>query len=186
MNIIEAFPRNFKELRNKFGYTQLEVADKLEVAPQTISKYEKGIAFPPGEKIQAILDLFKISPNELFRSEEGTLLDKLEERVKVHVELYMEYKKFNYGNERFNKFETPNDFMRYMNEEYLNDIEVIMADYFNEQLSVRKELNPIFSRKKHQDFLEIEKQIEIKLRDEYVKWNEVSGEEHAESDLLDE
>lgn len=53
------FGENLKAMRKKKGYTQEELAIKLNVVRQTISKWEKGLSVPDAEilcKIAEILD----------------------------------------------------------------------------------------------------------------------------------
>lgn len=41
-----SFSENVVKLREKKGYTQAELANKLEVAQPTLAQYEKGIKLP--------------------------------------------------------------------------------------------------------------------------------------------
>lgn len=186
MSITNAFPVNFYNLRKKFGYTQAEIATKLDVAPQTIYKYEKGIAFPPGDKIQVILELFRVSPNELFCPEEKTPLDKLEWRVKEHVELMQSYKTFNFSHEKFAQFESPTDYLRFKNEECLDDIDKIIAEYLAEQIEVRKELDPILRKKANSELLEIEQQFYDEVSSEFYRENKERIDDMFRNELLDD
>lgn len=53
-----SFPDRLKELREKAGMTQMELAEKLGVAKGTIGNYEAGGRMPNNEKLEAIADLF--------------------------------------------------------------------------------------------------------------------------------
>ena len=56
---------NIKQLRKAKGLSQEELAAKLGVVRQTISKWEVGDSTPEMEKLIAISDLFGISLDEL-------------------------------------------------------------------------------------------------------------------------
>lgn len=62
----ENFQESLKQLRIKRNLTQDELGTKLGVSGQTIYKYENGVTFPPPEKIEKILQFFRVDPNVLF------------------------------------------------------------------------------------------------------------------------
>ena len=53
------------KLRKKAGLSQEEVADKLNVTRQTVSKWETDASLPDFDKIVPLCNLFKIESNEL-------------------------------------------------------------------------------------------------------------------------
>lgn len=59
------FHNKLYELRKQRGLSQEELACKLNVSRQTVSKWELGDATPEMEKLVAISDLFEISLDEL-------------------------------------------------------------------------------------------------------------------------
>ena len=59
------FNNRLYELRKQRGFSQEELAGKLNVSRQTISKWEVGDSTPDMEKLMAISDLFDISLDEL-------------------------------------------------------------------------------------------------------------------------
>lgn len=59
------FHQKLYDLRKKSGYSQEELANKLNVSRQTVSKWELGESNPDMEKLVAISDLFEISLDEL-------------------------------------------------------------------------------------------------------------------------
>lgn len=56
-------------LRKKLGYTQEELADKLNVSRQSISKWESGHSIPDIDKIMIMAKLFSVSIDYLLRDE---------------------------------------------------------------------------------------------------------------------
>lgn len=60
---------NIYNLRVKRGYTQEQLAAKLNVSRQTIYKWEANIAIPRADHVMQIVQLFKISYDELFTGE---------------------------------------------------------------------------------------------------------------------
>ncbi|HRR75381.1 MAG TPA: helix-turn-helix transcriptional regulator [Ruminococcus sp.] len=59
------FNNKLYELRKQKGLSQEELANRLNVSRQTISKWEVGDSTPDMEKLIAISDLFEISLDEL-------------------------------------------------------------------------------------------------------------------------
>jgi len=60
---------NLYYLRKHDKITQEELADKLGVSRQSVSKWETGEAYPETEKLIALCDLFHVSLDELVRGE---------------------------------------------------------------------------------------------------------------------
>ncbi|MBR6151446.1 MAG: helix-turn-helix transcriptional regulator [Lachnospiraceae bacterium] len=61
------FNNKLYELRKKRGYSQEELANRLNVSRQTVSKWEVGESTPDMEKLVAISDLFEVSLDELVK-----------------------------------------------------------------------------------------------------------------------
>lgn len=85
------FNNKLYELRKKRGYSQEELANRLNVSRQTISKWEVGESAPDMEKLVAISDLFEVSLDELVK-------DKVPEQAQpqeqiVRSEFYSDLKK---------------------------------------------------------------------------------------------
>lgn len=84
------FNNKLYELRKQKGFSQEELANRLNVSRQTISKWEVGESTPDMEKLVAISDLFGVSLDEL-------VLDKAPEKAEaseqiVRSELYSDIK----------------------------------------------------------------------------------------------
>ena len=61
------FNNKLYELRKKRGYSQEELANRLNGSRQTVSKWEVGESAPDMEKLVAISDLFEVSLDELIK-----------------------------------------------------------------------------------------------------------------------
>lgn len=61
-----SFGENFKKLRLRANLTQEEVADKLIIARQTISKWERDVSLPPLDLIVPITKILKCTIEEIF------------------------------------------------------------------------------------------------------------------------
>lgn len=59
------FSENLKTIRSKKGLTQAELAIRLNVVRQTISKWEKGLSVPDADMLIKIAELFEISVSDL-------------------------------------------------------------------------------------------------------------------------
>ncbi len=51
--------------RTKCGLSQLDIAEKLDVSRQSVSKWENGVATPELEKVVKLAELFGITLDEL-------------------------------------------------------------------------------------------------------------------------
>lgn len=63
------FGENLKTIRKTKGYTQEELAIKIHVVRQTISKWEKGLSVPDADTLSKLADVLEISVSELLGSE---------------------------------------------------------------------------------------------------------------------
>ncbi|MBE5924881.1 MAG: helix-turn-helix transcriptional regulator [Lachnospiraceae bacterium] len=84
------FNNKLYELRKQKGFSQEELASRLNVSRQTVSKWEVGESAPDMEKLIAISDLFEISLDELVKGETPKQSDVSEQVVKS--ELYSDIK----------------------------------------------------------------------------------------------
>jgi len=64
------FRERLKQERTKKGWSQEELAEKLHVSRQSVSKWENGQNYPNIELIIRISDLFGVTIDELLRSDE--------------------------------------------------------------------------------------------------------------------
>ena len=64
-----AFSEKLYQLRRQSGLSQEQLAEKLNVSRQAISKWESGQSFPEAEKLLAISDYFQVSLDGLMKDE---------------------------------------------------------------------------------------------------------------------
>lgn len=72
------FGDNLKTIRKANGYTQEELAIKLNVVRQTVSKWEKGLSVPDADTLCKIADALETSISELLGSEINTEINRNE------------------------------------------------------------------------------------------------------------
>lgn len=56
---------NIKTLRKQKGYTQEELAARINVVRQTVSKWEKGLSVPDAEALQRLAEVLEVDVKEL-------------------------------------------------------------------------------------------------------------------------
>ena len=69
MNIKKDFGARIKELRNKKGITQYQLAELINIDPKHMSHIETGRSFPKADLIEKIALAFEIEYTELFKTE---------------------------------------------------------------------------------------------------------------------
>lgn len=79
---------NLQYLRSEKNWTQEELAERLEVSRQTISKWESGGAFPEMEKLLLLCDLFDTNMDTLLR---GNVQQVFEHKTANYEEHYNKY-----------------------------------------------------------------------------------------------
>lgn len=63
---------NIKAFRQKKGMTQEELASRLHVVRQTVSKWEKGLSVPDAELLIRLAEVLEVSVAQLLGGEAGT------------------------------------------------------------------------------------------------------------------
>ena len=66
---------NLKNLRKAKGITQEELAIRLNVVRQTISKWEKGLSVPDADTLIKLANYFEVSVSEILGSKVETEID---------------------------------------------------------------------------------------------------------------
>ena len=87
------FAEKLLQLRKREGYTQEELADRLEVSRQAISRWEMGTAVPDSSNLLQISKLFKVSADYLLNDdyESDDDLPKVKEVKNDNVNQIMMY-----------------------------------------------------------------------------------------------
>lgn len=81
------FNNKLYELRKQKGLSQEELANRLNVSRQTVSKWEIGDSTPDMEKLMAISDLFEISLDELVLGKEKVWTSENKKKAKKGLKI---------------------------------------------------------------------------------------------------
>ncbi len=81
MDIKKIFGQNVKKYRKIFGYTQMQLAEILDIEQKHVSFIESGNSFPSAGLIMKIADKFKIPPKNLFDYEEPLTVEQLKQNI---------------------------------------------------------------------------------------------------------
>ena len=71
--VLEVFSKNVRIYRKKACLTQEELAEKLNVSKNTVQNYERKEGFPTIENLDALVEVLKIEPYQLFISQNEKL-----------------------------------------------------------------------------------------------------------------
>ncbi|MBR1598512.1 MAG: helix-turn-helix transcriptional regulator [Lachnospiraceae bacterium] len=85
------FNNKLYNLRKQKGLSQEELAGRLNVSRQTVSKWEVGESTPDLEKLAAISELFEVSLDELVLDKKPKQQEAVTEQI-VRSELYSDIK----------------------------------------------------------------------------------------------
>ena len=77
------FGNTLRELRNKKGYTQAQVAKLLGIDRTTFTKYETGKSEPDFDMLKKIGEIFDVDCNTLLNDERSTAPFNCEEKSKT-------------------------------------------------------------------------------------------------------
>lgn len=77
----KVFGEKLRNHRKKLGMTQEEVADKIGVSPQAISKWEAGDCFPDCFNLKAISEIYNISTDLLLETESSGDIDAVASKI---------------------------------------------------------------------------------------------------------
>ena len=69
------------QLRKLSGMTQEQLAEKLNVSRQTISKWESGSSTPDIESVVKVSEIFQVSLDDLLKEGEASVTNKNDERI---------------------------------------------------------------------------------------------------------
>lgn len=71
------FPAKLKELRKSRGWSQGQLAKKIDADLQRISKYERGVIWPTMELMVKLAKVFDVSIDFLIRNDQNTAVTKI-------------------------------------------------------------------------------------------------------------
>ncbi len=83
----ESLGKRFQRLRKKANFTQEEVATKLNITPQAVSKWENDVSAPDISLLIELADMFSVTVDELLGKQPQTVL--LEEAQRRAVDSLM-------------------------------------------------------------------------------------------------
>lgn len=90
------FHENLKMIRKANGFTQEELAKKINVVRQTVSKWEKGLSVPDADTLLLIAEVLETSVSELLGSEikeETNKNEVAEQLAKINEQLAIKNKR---------------------------------------------------------------------------------------------
>lgn len=73
------FKARLKELRKEHGFSQQEVADKLNISRQAVSKWENGSSYPDIDNLRLLSHLYNVSLDNFFEEKQTVDLEKPED-----------------------------------------------------------------------------------------------------------
>ena len=90
--------KKIKQLRFKAGLTQEQLADKLGIGPQSVSKWENAVSMPDITALPLLAEVFGVSIDDLFDLTVEQRLNRVENRLDIEKELpqdvFREYEDF--------------------------------------------------------------------------------------------
>ena len=84
------FGENLKTLRKQKGFSQEELASRLHVVRQTISKWEKNLSVPDADTLIRLAEILEVSVSELLGANienENTASDVAEQLSRINEQL---------------------------------------------------------------------------------------------------
>ena len=84
--------KKIRQLRFKAGLTQEQLAEKLGIAAQSVSKWENAVAMPDITTLPLLAETFGVSIDELFDLTTEQRLNRIESRMELEEELAPEKK----------------------------------------------------------------------------------------------
>lgn len=74
------FNENFKKLRQSYGLSQVQMANKLNISPSAVGMYEQGRRKPDSDMLKKICKVFNVSMDYLM----DVIVDKENEQKSVY------------------------------------------------------------------------------------------------------
>ena len=79
--------KKIRQLRSKAGMTQEQLAEKMGVGPQAVSKWENAAAMPDITALPLLAEVFGVSIDDLFDLTTEQRLNRIENRMDIENEL---------------------------------------------------------------------------------------------------
>ena len=90
--------KKIRQLRFKAGLTQEQLAEKLGIGPQSVSKWENAVAMPDISALPLLAEIFGVTIDDLFDLTKEQRLNRIENRMDAEEELpadvFMEFESF--------------------------------------------------------------------------------------------
>lgn len=90
--------KKIRQLRFKAGLTQEQLAEKLGIGAQSVSKWENAVAMPDISALPLLAEIFGVSIDDLFDLSAEQRLNRIENRLDTEEDLpqdvFMEYEEF--------------------------------------------------------------------------------------------
>ena len=89
--------KKIRQLRFKAGLTQEQLADRLGVAAQSVSKWENAVAMPDITTLPLLAEVFGVSIDDLFDLSAEQRLNRIENRMDAEEDLPHVFERFYKG-----------------------------------------------------------------------------------------
>ena len=90
--------KKIRQLRFKAGLTQEQLADRLGIGAQSVSKWENAVAMPDITTLPLLAEIFGVSIDDLFGLTAEQHLNRIENRLDLEEDLpqdvFLEYEEF--------------------------------------------------------------------------------------------
>ena len=90
--------KKIRQLRFKAGLTQEQLAEKLGIGPQSVSKWENAVAMPDISALPLLAEIFGVSIDELFDLSTEQRFNRIENRMDLEEDLpqdvFLEYEEY--------------------------------------------------------------------------------------------
>lgn len=141
---------NIQTIRKHRGMKQQELADKIGINMQSLSKIERGVNYPTFDTLEKIMDVLGVTPNELL-SGEWKYVNQAEKEVcqflRIEERLNAELKHGHYDN----FFDSEEEWLDYE----LEQLREYITDYINGKDITASDLYPIKEFVQHLKFQKI-------------------------------
>ena len=170
---------NIQIIRKHRGMKQQELANKIGINMQSLSKIERGVNYPTFDTLEKIMDVLGVTPNELLSGEwkyidhtEPYIMDVIKREQDFNVSLdYLSENEF-FNDEKECRFYMETTLIRYISN-YLSSVLVVFVDLM--------EIKKLIQRQKLERMMKVHKEMrgldryreqpkEYKYHDPYDDW----------------